>query len=102
MAHLNLGCPEFYIQGNMKKEIIDLNTCEEGDILICSTGAKLEYVRKTEPGDYYDHLVKYIELPDGTRPRNSFGTRTNDGFVFRKNRRPGEDNDIIAIQRKQR
>ena len=85
----------------MKKEIIDLNTCEEGDILICSTGAKLEYVQKTGMNAYYEHLVKYIELPDGTKPKDSFGTRTNDGFCFRKNRRP-DDHNVIAIQRKQR
>jgi hypothetical protein len=82
------------------KEKIDLRTCKEGDILISSLGAKLKYIRPTTEREYLDHYVQYLELPDGTKPKNSFGTRTHDGFVFLKNRIPETDHDIVEIIRK--
>lgn len=79
---------------------IDLSKCKKGDILISSHGAKLEYISPTpyKHYRYLDHVVRYIEDKDG----NSFGyecygTRTNDGFVYAKNRMPEIDNDIIEI-----
>lgn len=77
--------------------MIDLRTCKPGDILISSHGAKLEYVGPT-PSDgfnYLDHVVKYL---DGEY-KNSFGTRTDDGYVFRYNRKPEIDHDIVEIIR---
>lgn len=81
--------------------MVDLRTCENGDILISSLGAKLEYISPTpykNYGTYMDHVVRYIEDKDG----NSFGdecygTRTNEGFVFRKKRKPETDHDIVQI-----
>jgi len=69
---------------------IDLRTCKAGDTLISKRGWKLTYVGPTEPGNYYDHLVKY---PDG-----SLGTRIHDGHVFRNlDKRLPEDHDIMEI-----
>ena len=87
---------------NFIKMTIDLNTCKKGDILLSSRGAKLEYVCPTpwEHCTYLDHVVKYVENPDGTLyPDNCYGTRTSDGFVFAKNRLPDLDHDIIEIIR---
>ena len=71
---------------------IDLRDCKKGDILLSSQGLEMEYVSKTPYKylTYLDHVVKY---PDG-----SYGTRTNDGFVFKHNRNPEIDHDIIKIQ----
>jgi hypothetical protein len=79
---------------------IDLNTCKQGDILISSHGAKLEYVAPT-PYKYFtylDHVVKYVEDKDGNSfGDDCYGTRTNDGFVFAKKRIPETDHDIVEI-----
>lgn len=76
--------------------MIDLNICEEGDILISLHGAKLEYVSKTpwKHYTYLDHVVKYIDKEFG---ENNYGTRTSDGFVFAKNRIAETDHDIVEI-----
>ena len=78
---------------------IDLNTCEKGDILISSQGARLEYISKTpwKHYNYLDHVVKYLDKEFG---KNSYGTRTNDGFVFAKNRIAETDHDIVEIIKK--
>ena len=46
---------------------IDLSTCEKGDILISSRGAKLEYISPTPWGSYtyLDHVVRYIHDENG-------------------------------------
>lgn len=75
---------------------IDLRECEKGDILISSQGAKLEYVEPLPEDNYYDHLVKHI---DGEHI-GGFGTRTHDGHVFRMNRMPEIDHDIVKIIKK--
>ena len=67
---------------------VDLRECKAGDKLISSHGMTLTYVKRIENG-FYDHEVQY---PDG-----SVGTRTNDGHVFRKNRIPETDHDIVEI-----
>ena len=79
---------------------IDLRDCKKGDILISSHGAKLEYVCPTpwKHLSYLDHVVKYVEMPDGTKPVESYGTRTHDGFVFKHNRIPETDHDIVKIE----
>jgi hypothetical protein len=69
---------------------IDLRTCEEGDILITRFGRKLRYLKPTEKGHYYDHEVEYLDEGLGN------GTRTHEGWVFRKNRR-SDDEDIVEI-----
>jgi len=68
---------------------VDLRDCKPGDILITRSGKTVEYVGPTEKGNYYDHVVKYN---DG----HSYGSRTHDGYVFRKNRRD-DDEDIIHV-----
>ncbi len=86
-----------------KEGLIDLNTCEEGDILISSHGTKLEYVCKTpwKHYTYLDHVVRYVENKDGKSfGKENYGTRTNDGFVFQKNRIPETDHNIVKIIKK--
>lgn len=80
-----------------KRGSVDLRKCKNGDILISALGAKLKYVGPLEDGHYYDHKVQFIELPDGSKPNDSFGTRTHDGYVFRKNRIPEIDHDIVEV-----
>lgn len=89
---------EWYLEN--KKNKIDLRECEEGDILISSHGAKLKYIRPTKGSEYLDHYVQYIEFPDGAKPHLSFGTRSHDGYVFRYNRKPETDHDIVKIIKK--
>jgi hypothetical protein len=70
---------------------IDLRECEAGDMLISSLGSKLKYVRPTNEDEYLDHVVEYLD--DGLGK----GTRTHDGYVFAKNRKPDTDHDIVEI-----
>jgi hypothetical protein len=84
-------------------EKIDLRNCKRGDILISSHGAKLEYISPTPWGcmTYLDHVVRYIEDKEGTYfGEESYGTRTHDGFVFTKSRKPETDHDIVQIIKK--
>lgn len=76
------------------RPVIDLRTCEPGDLLISSLGSTLEYVRPTVEGEYLDHVVKYLEKGLG------HGTRTHDGFVYLNKRKPETDHDIVKIIRK--
>jgi hypothetical protein len=71
--------------------MIDLRTCKEGDILISSQGTRLKYLRPTNEREYLDHVVEYED------PLLGNGTRTHDGFVFKHNRIPETDHDIIKI-----
>ncbi len=73
---------------------IDLRTCKKGDTLISSHGQKLKYLRPTNDREYLDHLVEYED------PTLGNGTRTHDGFVFRHNRKPETDHDIVEIIKK--
>lgn len=68
---------------------VDLSKCSEGDILISKHGLELTYLRPEQKGSYYDHRVRY---EDGSE-----GTRTNDGYVFKRNRLPG-DHDIVEVK----
>jgi len=79
---------------------INLNTCNRGDILISSHGAKLEYIAPTpyKHYTYLDHVVRYIEDVNGESfGEENYGTRTNDGFTYAKNRKPETDHDIVEI-----
>ena len=72
---------------------VNLNKCIVGDILISKHGIHLKYCGLCEyewAGDWYPHKVQY---PDG-----SYGTRTDDGHVYKKpkNRMP-EDHDIVNV-----
>lgn len=67
--------------------MVDLRTCKPGDKLRSKHGVILTYVDYW-PDDHFPHEVAY---PDG-----SWGSRTDDGFVFHKNRLP-EDHDIVEI-----
>ncbi len=79
--------------------MIDLSTCKKGDILISSHGLKLEYVSKT-PWKHYSYLDHVVKYPSDEFGDENYGTRTNDGFVFSKNRKSETDHDIIEIIRK--
>ena len=79
---------------------IDLSTCSQGDILITSQGSVLEYISPTpwKHYNYLDHVVKYVYDGKGnSMGSENYGTRTNDGFVFLKNRIPETDHDIVKI-----
>lgn len=80
--------------------MIDLRNCKPGDLLLTSQGSLLEYVAPTpwKQYTYLDHVVKYIKDKDGKEfSENNYGTRTHDGFVFAKYRRPETDHDIVEI-----
>jgi|TARA_R110000796_G_scaffold230691_1_gene348386 hypothetical protein len=80
--------------------MVDLRNCKKGDSLLSSQGSILEYVRPTpwKHYNYLDHVVRYVKDKDG-KPYNkdNYGTRTNDGFVFAKNRIPETDHNIIEV-----
>jgi hypothetical protein len=67
---------------------VDLRTAEPGDILVSRNGIFLTYVKPLPENEYMDHEVRY--------PNGGWGTRTHDGYVFRK-KRLESDEDIIAI-----
>lgn len=69
--------------------MFDMKKCRPGDRLITVHGLLLEYV-KHRPNDIFPHLVEYT---DGSKGQ---GTRTDEGFVFRKKRLP-EDEDIVCF-----
>jgi len=72
---------------------VDLRICEKGDILITVHGLMLKYVGPLPEENYFDHEVEYPEENVG------YGTRTHEGYVFRKKRLP-EDQDIAKIIKK--
>lgn len=79
--------------------MVNLNTCEKGDILITSHGLKLEYVCKT-PWKHYQYLDHVVKYPEGGFGEGNYGTRTNDGFVFKNKRKLETDHDIVKIIKK--
>lgn len=82
------------------KNKVDLSKCKKGDTLISYLGAELEYVSRTpwKQYTYLDHVVKYIKDKDGVSfGENVYGTRTNDGYVFKLNRTPETDHDIVNV-----
>ena len=86
--------------GAVSNSTVDLSKCKKGDILISSHGAKLEYIAPTpwKHYTYLDHVVRYIEDADGKSfGDESYGTRTNDGFTYAKNRKPETDHDITTV-----
>ena len=86
--------------------MIDLRKCKEGDTLITSQGSILEYV-STTPWKYFtyaDHVVRYVKDKNGkkfsaNKYLQMYGTRTNDGYVFIKNRIAETDHDVIKVIR---
>ena len=82
--------------------MIDLNTCKRGDTLVSSQGSILEYVSKTpwQHFNYLDHVVRYVTKENGEpyERDDNYGTRTNDGYAYAKNRKPETDHDIIEIK----
>lgn len=81
--------------------MVDLSKCKNGDTLVSIHGAILEYVAPTPWKDYtyLDHVIRYVQDEHGNEyPPNTYGTRTNDGFVFAKNRKPEVDHDIKEIK----
>jgi len=77
--------------------MIDLIICRPGDVLISSRGAILKYVEKLNHSQYMDHKVQYISTGEGF-VKNSYGSRDNMGFVFKKNRKD-TDHNIIEIRK---
>jgi len=82
---------------------VDLRKCEKGDVLVSALGAIYHYEReidKENPEDwsmsYYDHLTHEITA-DGKVNVKSHCTRTHDGYVFKMNRIPETDHDIVLI-----
>jgi hypothetical protein len=73
--------------------MIDLNKCKRGDLLLSTQGEILEYICKTpwKHYTYLEHVVRYTSAKFG---EENYGTRTNDGFVFKTKRKPKTDNDI--------
>ena len=81
---------------------IDLSICEKGDILISKHGAILKYISPLPKEDYYDHEIEYLYMPEfPLKTKLGNGTRTNEGFVFKNNRKE-EDHDIVSIIKKDR
>jgi hypothetical protein len=68
---------------------IDLSKCTKGQKLLSSHGETLTYVKPLPEDNYYDHLIEYSN--------GSSGSRTNEGYVYRNNRKPEFDDDIIEI-----
>lgn len=82
---------------------IDLRICREGDILISSQGAILEYISPTpwQGHTYLDHVVRFIEDQYGRKfDKGNYVTRTNDGFAFAFARSEKTDHDIVKIYHK--
>ena len=82
-------------------EEIDLRICREGDILISSQGAILEYISPTpwQGHTYLDHVVRFIEDQYGekyNKVHSSYCTRTN-AFAFSRSK---TDHDIVKIYHK--
>ena len=67
---------------------IDLRNCKPGDKLVSSLGEILTYIKPLPNSDYMDHEIRYAN--------GSPGTRTHDGFVFKKNRKD-TDHNIVKI-----
>ena len=83
-------------------EEIDLRICREGDILISSQGAILEYISPTpwKGHIYLDHVIRFVEAKCGEKYlEGNYGTRTNDGFAFAFSRSK-TDHDIVKIYHK--
>lgn len=86
----------------MQRGQVDLRQCEEGDILISALGATLRYVglSKRSTKKDYPHEVEYLYSPYGKFRGLGNGDRTDDGYVFRKNRIPETDHDIVMVIKK--
>lgn len=84
--------------------MVDLSVCRPGDILISSLGATLKYVEKLNLNEYMDHKVKYLNANKnssssfGVVLKNSYGSRDNMGFVYKKNRKDS-DHNIVEIRK---
>ena len=77
----------------MERGQVNLNECENGDLLISALGAELIYIRPTTKDEYLDHVVEHLDRDLGT----NLSTRTNDGYLFQYARVPESDHDIIEI-----
>ena len=66
----------------MERGKVNLSTRKKGDLLISALGARLIYLRPTTESEQLDHVVQYQNKGLG------FGTRTNDGYVFKLNKIP--------------
>lgn len=77
--------------------MVNLNNAKQGDILLTKHGSILEYVGLKGEQYYYPHEIKYL-YKDGkiNEGELGYGTRNDDGTVFKQNRRP-EDEDIVAV-----
>jgi len=78
-----------------KRGNVDLNICKKGDILISAFGERFIYERPTTDKEYLDHII----ISESNQEMKL--SRTNDGYVFAKNRAPEIDHDIVEIIHKQ-
>jgi hypothetical protein len=69
---------------------VSLNGCEMGDPLLTAQSRLVHYNSKLAKGCVYDHKIEYSV--------GKFGTRTNDGYVYRNpEKRLDTDHDIVAV-----
>ena len=76
--------------------MFDMKQCKPGDKLISCHGLILTYVglNENDTSGNYPHRIQYPN--DEIYGSNSFGSRTDDGFVFKYKRMP-EDHDIVGF-----
>lgn len=73
------------------KQLIDLRTCEAGDILISKHGLELLYDKQLPETAYYDHMIVYLD--------GSYGTRIDTGHTYKnEQKRLESDHDVIEIR----
>jgi hypothetical protein len=77
--------PSLYWIKNTGLGKVDLRTCD----LVSRHAKYLTYVEPLPDENYMDHRVMYLN--------GSYGSRTHDGYVYRKNREES-DHDIMPIK----
>ena len=79
------------------RKMVNLKNCKQGDILITKHGSILEYAGLSKTQDYYPHEIKYLIKDEKVNNGElGYGTRNDDGTVFKQNRKP-EDEDIVSV-----
>lgn len=66
---------------------VDMDRCKNGTKMLTNKGRIAIYIRKT--ADDFPHSIKFED-------DSSYGTRTNEGWVYAKTPLPG-DEDIVYI-----
>ncbi len=79
------------IVNNENRKPIDLNICQQGDLLLTDQATFLTYCKKIPTTYECKHVIKYA--------KGSYGSRTDDGYVS-SNKRIITDENIIEIIKK--